>query len=915
MYSKITRLGLVFGLCSLFFYSTISAQLVTKNVDDGSDGTLRQEIADTPPGGTITFAAGIETILLNEELLIEKELTISADSTMRVNLDAQMGSRIFNITEGPVTLNNLSLVNGFTPLDNGGAIKANNTDIILNFIDISNCQASNGGGVFITGDSDIMVNYGTVSENMGYVLGGGFYIEAKNATFTNVVVDGNGSDSAGGGIYNSGGNLNISSSTISNNSFTFSTDVRNDGAGIYNSGGNLNVFNSLFSHNDSRNFGGAIYSTSGNFIITNSQIDSNYAQFGGGGVSVFSTESIMFTNVSLNGNSGENPVGGQGRNNGGAIYAMDNSSFIINGGFIENNSSYHNGGGIAFGGGTLITNGTRIANNIANIDGLGIGGGGIYYDSGQLIINAGTQFIENSVFSNNNTDFEEGGGGILVQGEGSLTINSPVENPVIFQGNVGYGRGGAIAYGSAKPLDLNNVIFTANTALYGGALHTIGAGAISIFGGDFSRNGQGDYLSREGGAIWNITATLNINETLFSSNYADDKGGALYNYGGTLNISNSRITQNTSFNGLGLGGGIFNDYGGSLSIFNSEVSNNGAVNGGGGITDDSTFGQGSVNLNQVVIRNNYANGQSGKGGGLYFIGNANAVLKSVEISDNNADNQGGGIWNGATTINCTTSTISGNFTSGAELEESNDGNGGAIYNFSGSIFIGASTVVMNNADGNGGAMYNGSAATTTLKNTIVALNTAEEGNNLAGETSFISADYNLIGEDDLNLFPAMSNDLEGTSENPINPMINVLADNGGYTRTHALLEGSPSFNAGNPIDTFPDQRGEMVFAGRRDIGAFEAQTELSLETITRISKSTLYPNPSQHGDVQLTLAEPMIDEVNISIIEIGSGKLISEQLGKSGTNTLKTANLMSGLYLVRLVAKNKVESLKLLVSN
>ena len=30
-------------------------QLVTSGLDDGSDGTLRQEITDTPAGGTITF--------------------------------------------------------------------------------------------------------------------------------------------------------------------------------------------------------------------------------------------------------------------------------------------------------------------------------------------------------------------------------------------------------------------------------------------------------------------------------------------------------------------------------------------------------------------------------------------------------------------------------------------------------------------------------------------------------------------------------------------------------------------------------------------------------------------------------------------------------------------------------------------
>src|SRR5687768_12758054 len=63
-------------------------------------------------------------------------------------------------------------------------------------------------------------------------------------------------------------------------------------------------------------------------------------------------------------------------------------------------------------------------------------------------------------------------------------------------------------------------------------------------------------------------------------------------------------------------------------------------------------------------------------------------------------------------------------------------------------------------------------------------------------------------------------------------MLGPLADNGGPTFTHALLDGSPAINAGDPATVAGsgntpefDQRGTgfpRVVGGRIDMGAFEA---------------------------------------------------------------------------------------------
>ena len=64
----------------------------------------------------------------------------------------------------------------------------------------------------------------------------------------------------------------------------------------------------------------------------------------------------------------------------------------------------------------------------------------------------------------------------------------------------------------------------------------------------------------------------------------------------------------------------------------------------------------------------------------------------------------------------------------------------------------------------------------------------------------------------------------GTSAHPLNAHIGTLANNGGPTKTIALLTGSPTINAANG-GPLTDQRGVARFPpdgdGLPDIGAYE----------------------------------------------------------------------------------------------
>jgi hypothetical protein len=61
------------------------------------------------------------------------------------------------------------------------------------------------------------------------------------------------------------------------------------------------------------------------------------------------------------------------------------------------------------------------------------------------------------------------------------------------------------------------------------------------------------------------------------------------------------------------------------------------------------------------------------------------------------------------------------------------------------------------------------------------------------------------------------------------PLLGPLQDNGGPTRTHALLEGSPAIDTGNNAENLDfDQRGEgfaRTVGVSADIGAFETQAD------------------------------------------------------------------------------------------
>ena len=176
----------------------------------------------------------------------------------------------------------------------------------------------------------------------------------------------------------------------------------------------------------------------------------------------------------------------------------------------------------------------------------------------------------------------------------------------------------------------------------------------------------------------------------------------------------------------------------------------------------------------------------------------------------------------------------------------NDANfvGGGIYTRSGDVTLRSSTVTGNSAFIAGGVHVRNDAANSTrmvIENTIVAGNTIDDGASdlNPNPSGVLSVDYSLIGD------TSGSGISAGTGVGNIlnqSAGLGPLANNGGLTQTHELLENSLAIDAGsnalaldingNPLTT--DQRGEVrIKAGTVDIGAVEFGDPFLLGDVNR----------------------------------------------------------------------------------
>lgn len=223
-------------------------------------------------------------------------------------------------------------------------------------------------------------------------------------------------------------------------------------------------------------------------------------------------------------------------------------------------------------------------------------------------------------------------------------------------------------------------------------------------------------------------------------------------------------------------------------IFSGNIGDN----QGGGIYNITSS---PVVRNCTFSRNAATDDYYGHGGGIY-IKSGNPIVEKCTFSENSA-NYGGGIFNDANSLTVSNCTFSGN---------SATSEGGGIINESHGLVLMNCTFSANTAS-EGDGLFN-RYGIPSVANSIFWGTNSPTGQ-LSGE-GIGSVTYSIT-------------EVPGVGNINNDPKLGPLADNGGLTKTHALLAGSSALDNGTSVGApETDQRGvSRPQGGGIDIGAFE----------------------------------------------------------------------------------------------
>ena len=303
-----------------------------------------------------------------------------------------------------------------------------------------------------------------------------------------------------------------------------------------------------------------------------------------------------------------------------------------------------------------------------------------------------------------------------------------------------------------------------------------------------------------------LSAADNSTVTISGLTVSNGLGGnndTLYGFGGGIaNPGTGRMTLRSVTVSKNRDVGVYSAPGGQLKIFNSAfVENLGGPAGGccgGGIynrgdltIEGSTFARNNANLSAgggvanlggvVTVRNSTFAGNIASGGGAIYnsSGSSSLTVLGSTFSGNQGTDGGGAISSSNSTATVLNSTFYGNDT---------EYDGGAIANSAATIKVGNSTFYENSAARDGGGISN-LRGTFSLQSSIVAGNEAPEAPDASGD--FVSGGYNLIGDTSGSTgFGPTDQQNTRSGLDPRGPR-----DNGGPTKTIALVTGSPAIDA------------------------------------------------------------------------------------------------------------------------
>jgi len=827
------RWGLVLVLLAGFLAAIPpqAARAGTIVVITGSDsgvGSLREAVINAQPGDTIVFE-GDYAIYLSSPITVTKHLTIEG-GTRLIKLSGDTGNdgsrnvRIFSVApDTTLTLSHLSVVSG---------------------------TAANGLGGGIYSEGDLTLQDCVLSDNYAFNAGGGVYNDGgvlivQSSTFSNNSAD------QGGGI----SNHNDSTATITNSTF-IANNASFHGAAIF-SANILTLQNSTLTDNEALVTGGGICASGGVVTVQNSTLAYNRAP---SGAAIYQEGALTMTHSTLYRNLGDGLV---------VLGTLDfRNTLIASVGGMDCDTEY---GEIGDNIHNLVADGTcdpmfsgdpllgPLADNGGDTQTLMPLPGSLAIEGGDAATCLATDqrgVTRPQGFTCDIGAVEAPAQPVLrVTKSVAPTTDVPYHSAVTYTlvlANIGAVSAPAASLTDTLPaqLDFGSWLENHGATVAGDAISwsdSLAAGERMTF--TFTAAQTGDYgeivpntvYVGDGSQVFSDTAEFRVGCTpAYTVQNGNDSGAGSLRQGiagvcpgGMIDFAadaaiylNSRlfITKSLTIDGSGHAVKVSGDSGndGTRDVGVFEINYNRVVTlshlsivsgtlsnySGAGIHNKGIL----TVLNSTIAGNTVGYG----GGGIYNYGVL--VLRNSTVTGNYGGVEAGGLFN-AGVLTVTNSTFSGN---------SAGINGGGIVNSVGTAFLNFVTLSGNIADadgsssGKGGGISNGYGATMTLVSTIVVGNEAPgaPGNaDCFSDALLISGGYNLLGQN--TGCPTVASDLITT-----NPLLDILADNGGATWTRALVAGSPAIDAVPPVSctVAADQRGlarPFPVGGNCDSGAYE----------------------------------------------------------------------------------------------
>jgi hypothetical protein len=228
----------------------------------GQPGQLRflltaaadRDVVVIPAGCTITLVGPVfENGNLSGDLDIAKEVTIQGGGPGRSILDGGGIDRILDVRGGGrVVVSGLTLRNGNSGTDSGGAVRVIGHLTMIN-VHVTGNTADNGGGLFAFQADGVVLTHVTVSGNEASPGGNGGGIAASETPLrmTNVTVSGNRASANGGGLI-----LNNPPETVLQNVTVTANSVETDtgtpaggGFRVLNGGPTIRLGNTIIAGN------------------------------------------------------------------------------------------------------------------------------------------------------------------------------------------------------------------------------------------------------------------------------------------------------------------------------------------------------------------------------------------------------------------------------------------------------------------------------------------------------------------------------------------------------------------------------------------------------------------------------------------------------------------------------------------